>query len=84
MKKFLLVFLFSIGCLLGQSKIGSSAAPFLNIAIGPRAVSMGGTFVATASDVSALYWNPAGASRIGTNEAMFSHSKWFADINYNW
>jgi len=84
MKKFLLFFLISTGFLLGQSKIGSTAAPFLNIAIGPRAVSMGGTFVATANDVSALYWNPAGASRIGTNEAMFSHSKWFADINYNW
>ncbi len=84
MKKFLLIFIFSIGCLFSQSKIGSSAAPFLNIAIGPRAVSMGGTFVATANDVSSLYWNPAGASRTETNEAMFSHSKWFADINYNW
>ncbi len=69
---------------MGQSKIGSSSAPFLNIAIGPRAVSMGGAFVATASDVTALYWNPAGASRTETNEAMFSHSKWFADISYNW
>lgn len=84
MKKFLLIFLLSIGCILGQSKVGSSAAPFLNIAIGPRAVSMGGAFVATASDVSALYWNPAGASRTETNEAMFTHSNWFADINYNW
>jgi opacity protein-like surface antigen len=45
---------------------------------------MGGAFVATASDVSSLYWNPAGASRSNTNEAMFSHSSWFADINYNW
>jgi len=84
MKKILSIFLISVSCLMGQSKIGSSAAPFLNIAIGPRAVSMGGTFVAIASDVSALYWNPAGASRTETNEAMFSHSKWFADINYNW
>ena len=84
MKKFLLIFIISVSCLMGQSKIGSSSAPFLNIAIGPRAVSMGGAFIATASDVTALYWNPAGASRSETNEAMFSYSKWFADINYNW
>jgi opacity protein-like surface antigen len=84
MKKFLLIFIISVSCLMGQSKIGSSAAPFLNIAIGPRAVSMGGAFIATASDVTSLYWNPAGASRSETNEALFSYSNWFADINYNW
>jgi len=84
MKKFLLVFIISVSCLMGQSKIGSSAAPFLNIAIGPRAVSMGGAFIGTASDVTSLYWNPAGAARSETNEALFSYSNWFADINYNW
>ncbi len=84
MKKFLLVFLLTTAFVMGQSKIGSTAAPFLNIAVSPRAISMGGAFVGTANDVSALYWNPAGASRSNTNEAMFSHSRWFADINYNW
>jgi hypothetical protein len=84
MKKILLVFLFAAGFVLGQSKIGSTSAPFLNIAVSPRAISMGGAFVGTANDVSSLYWNPAGASRSNTNEAMFSHSRWFADINYNW
>jgi hypothetical protein len=84
MKKFLLIFIISVSCLMGQSKIGSSSAPFLNIAIGPRGVSMGGAFIATANDVTALYWNPAGASRSETNEALFSYSNWFADIDYNW
>jgi hypothetical protein len=84
MKKFLLIFIISVSCLMGQSKIGSSSAPFLNIAIGPRGVSMGGAFIATANDVTALYWNPAGASRSETNEALFAYSNWFADIDYNW
>lgn len=84
MKKFLMIFLISFGCLMAQSKVGSTAAPFLNIAIGARAISMGGAFAATASDVSSLYWNPAGAARLTTNEAMFTHSMWFADIDYNW
>ena len=84
MKKVLIVLLLSVACSFGQSKVGSTAAPFLNIAVSPRAISMGGAFVGTANDVSSLYWNPAGASRSNINEAMFSHSRWFADITYNW
>jgi hypothetical protein len=64
--------------------VGSTAAPFLNIAIGSRAIAMGGAFVATANDLTALYWNPAGVSRIGSHGVQFSHTRWFADITYNW
>ncbi len=67
-----------------QTKVGSTAAPFLNIGVGPRAIAMGGGFSATANDVTALYWNPAGISRTEYNEAMFSHTNWFADITFNW
>jgi hypothetical protein len=84
MKKVLIILLISVTYSFAQTKIGSTAAPFLNIAVSPRAISMGGAFIATANDVSSLYWNPAGASRSNINEAMFSHSRWFADINYNW
>lgn len=84
MKKVLIILLLSVVYIFGQTKVGSTAAPFLNIAVSPRAISMGGAFIATANDVSSLYWNPAGASRSDINEAMFSHSRWFADINYNW
>ncbi len=80
---FVLVFLNSLN-LLSQTKVGSTAAPFLNIGIGPRAIGMGGGFSATANDVTALYWNPAGISRTEYNEAMFSHTRWFADITFNW
>jgi len=68
----------------GQSKVGSTAAAFLNMGVGPRAMGMGGAFLATANDVTALYWNPAGISRTGSSQAMFEHTKWFADINYEW
>jgi long-subunit fatty acid transport protein len=68
----------------GQSKVGYAAASFLNLAVGPRAAAMGGAFVATADDASALYWNPAGVSRLQGSGVMFSHSEWFADIRYNW
>jgi Type IX secretion system protein PorV len=85
MKKLVLIIFMTLSVsLFGQSKTGSTAAPFLNIGIGPRSIAMGGAFVATANDVSSLYWNPAGAARMNKSGALFSHSKWFADIDYNW
>ncbi len=70
--------------LLSQSKVGTTAAPFLGIAVGPRAIGMGGAFTAFAGDVSTLYWNPAGASRIGQNEVMLSHTKWIFGTSFDW
>ncbi len=85
MKKFIILyFVIFSATLFGQSKVGSTAAPFLNIGIGPRAIAMGGAYIATANDVSSLYWNPAGVAKMNRSGALFSHSKWFADINYNW
>ncbi len=86
MRKFLIIslILLTYSALSAQSKVGSTAAPFLNIGVGPRAISMGGAFIAHSNDVSALYWNPAGIANLESNQAMFSSSKWFADITYNW
>ncbi|MBI9071750.1 MAG: PorV/PorQ family protein [Melioribacteraceae bacterium] len=84
MKKFLIIIILFAGVVFGQSKTGTTAAPFLNMAYGPKAISMGGAFVATANDASAMFWNPAGLSRQVSSSAMFSQSKWIADIDYNW
>ena len=67
-----------------QSKVGTSAAPFLGIGVGPRAVGMGGAFVGIASDASALYWNPGGISRYGRSEVQFSHTDWLVDSKFDW
>jgi len=65
------------------SKVGTTAAPFLEIDVGSRAIGMGSAFVAVANDATALYWNPAGISRLPGNEMVFIHSAWIADINYD-
>jgi len=70
--------------LISQSKVGTTAAPFLGIAVGPRAIGLGGAFTAFAGDVSALYWNPAGVSRLGRNEIMLSHTKWIFGTSFDW
>lgn len=63
-----------------QTKSGTTAAQFLKIDVGPRAIGMGGAFTATANDVSAIYWNPAGLASNLSGEAFFNHTDWFLDI----
>ncbi len=65
------------------TKTGTTAAPFLKIGVGSRAIGMGGAFTATANDISAMYWNPAGLAGINGNEATFNHVSWLADVRYD-
>jgi hypothetical protein len=51
--------------------------------VGAKAMGMGGAFVAVANDATALYWNPAGISRLPGNEMVFIHTAWIADIKYD-
>jgi len=61
--------------------VGTSAANFLKIGMGARAQSMGGSYVAQADEVTALYWNPAGIVNIKGREVNFTQIDWIADIN---
>ena len=68
----------------GITKVGTTAAGFLNIDVGAKATSMGGAFVSVANDISSMYWNSAGIARISQTQAMFSYTKWIADLSYNY
>ena len=65
------------------SKVGTSAAPFLTVEVGSRALAMGGAFVAVANDATALYWNPGGVARLPRTMVILNHSEWIADISFD-
>lgn len=83
--KIFAVVVITAGCLSAQnvSKRATAAAPFLSISQGARASAMGSAFVAIADDPSAIFWNPAGLTKVQGIGLVFERTNWIADINYN-
>lgn len=65
------------------SGVGTSAAAFLEIGVGARAMAMGGAYASVANDPTALYWNPAGIAWISGIQCELMHNKWLVDTNYD-
>lgn len=59
---------------------------FLKIGVGARGLGMSNAFVATADDVTAGYWNPAGLTNLSSDfQFSLMHSEYFAGIaNYDY
>ena len=66
------------------SKVGTTAAPFLKIAVGARALAMGEAYVTLAEDASALFWNPGGISRVSSVQLLLTHYDYIADLTYDY
>jgi hypothetical protein len=63
--------------LASQASWAAETASFLSIGVGARGLGMGGAFTALADDASALYWNPAGLSKLEKREFTASHAEMF-------
>ena len=66
-----------------QSRTGSAAAEFLSIPVGARASAMGGAFGATATDGTALYWNPAGLASLGAPTLTAEYAPWLVGLDFS-
>ena len=79
----IVLFFGSITLVQAQAKYSNE---FLKIGVGARALGMSNAFVATADDVTAGYWNPAGLAHLESDfQASLMHSEYFAGIaNYDY
>lgn len=66
---------------LGGERAGTSGFQFLKIPVDARAAALGESVVASAFDISSLYWNPALASHLPGIQAGFHHTAYFVDVN---
>jgi hypothetical protein len=67
-----------------QSKVGTTAAQFLAISVGPRAIAMGSAYVASNEDVTSLYWNPGAVAQSDKTEFVFSNTEWLVGTKFRW
>ena len=65
-----------------KNRTGTAGAQELLIPVGARGIAIGASSMVFSRGVEAIYWNPAGLSRMEFGvEAMLSHMTYFADIN---
>jgi hypothetical protein len=85
MKKFICILLLSCASFIwAQNKVGTTAAEFLTIPVGAKAIGMGGAFVASADDITAAFYNPGGLSRINENQFLVNYSEWLVGSKHSW
>ena len=61
-----------------NTAFGTSSAEFLLLGAGARGTALGGAYAALATDVTALYYNPAGVAQMGRPGAMDDGGRCFA------
>ena len=74
----------SVTLVVGQSKVGTSAAPFLGIPVGARTIGMGSATVALSSDASSIFYNPGSIAPLGFSQAILSHTNWLVGTKFDW
>ncbi len=80
----LLVLAAGVPALQAQDKIATTAAQFLGISVGARAIGMGSAFVASQTDVTSMYWNPGAFQMAGKSQFAFSNTDWLVGTKFRW
>lgn len=63
---------------------GTTAGEFLLLGAGARGTALGGGYAALSTDISALYYNPAGLAQLEHSGAMVSTYSYVASTRYSW
>jgi hypothetical protein len=63
---------------------GTTAGEFLLLGAGARGAALGGAYAALATDITALYHNPAGLAQLARPGVMVSTLRYLADTKYTW
>ncbi|RQV99420.1 PorV/PorQ family protein [bacterium] len=66
------------------AKVGTSAASFLKIGVGGRALGMGEAYTTCANDITSIFWNPAGLATVQNTQVLLNHYDYIADVNYEY
>lgn len=79
MKRIIICVLFAIGLLPAATGVA-----FLKIPVDASICGNGEAAAASVTSAAALYYNPAGISRIGSFDAVLMHNQWFLDMRHEY
>jgi len=65
-----------------NTRFGGTSAVFLTLPGDARGAALGGSYASLVSDISSLFYNPAGLALMGSNQAMFSYTSYIADTRH--
>ena len=77
MKIILYILFFSFS--FSQTKVGTSAVPFLGIGMGAKSIGMGGAYTTVVGSSESIYWNPANIARIENTVFQLQSANWLVD-----
>jgi len=63
---------------------GTTSGEFLLLGASARGLALGGAYAALATDISALYYNPAGVAQMNRPGAMVTSYSYIANTRYVW
>ena len=63
-----------------ESKVGTTAANFLKVGVGTRAIAMGAAYSAIADDATSVFWNPAGIVYVDRFSFYTGYIDWIMDL----
>ena len=63
---------------------GGASGEFLLLGAGARGTALGGAYAALATDLTSMYYNPAGLAQLARPSVMVSSLSYVADTRYTW
>jgi len=85
MKTLTIILIGTLGCVsLLQAGPGDAGAAFLKIPVDARICALGEAGAASVDGAAALYYNPAGLSRISKVSVLFMHNSWIAGMYHEY
>lgn len=81
-KKVIILLLFVSSSIFSFEKVGTTSFQFLKVVTTARASSMAGAFTTLASSSDAVFWNPAGLTRVSNFGASFGYLDYFMDVTH--
>ncbi|RKX72017.1 hypothetical protein DRP43_01785, partial [candidate division TA06 bacterium] len=66
------------------AKVGTAGLQFLKLGVDARGIGMGEAYTPYVKGASASYWNPAGLAFTNGMELFLNHTKYVADINFEY